>query len=72
MKKDAADLRNEAYDCTHGFKQRRTYSHHKFWLTFSKGLPEQPINLVLPRKTLEDLPSTKHFIVYTNKKVRKA
>ncbi len=71
LKKDAADLRYDSYDYTHGFKQRKTYLHHKFWLTFSKGLPEQPINLVLPRQTLERLPSSKHFIVYTDKKVRK-
>lgn len=71
LKDDATDLRNE-YRGYSNYKQRKTYPHRKFWLTFSKGMSERPINLVLPRKTLEGLPSTKHFIVYTNKKVRKA
>ena len=51
-------------------KARWHYPHRKYWLTYSTNLDERPINIVIPRKTLESLPHSKHFIV-TKEKVNK-
>lgn len=69
MKSDAAELRE--YDFVTMQKKRKTYPHRKFWLTYSAWMHEKPVNLVVPRDTLEKLPHSKHFIV-TKEKVRKA
>ena len=34
-----------------------------FWLTYSPKLHEKPVNLVVPRETLESLPKSRHFTV---------
>ena len=57
---DAQQLR-EDYSFTG--QRRKTYSHHKFWLTYSPYLNEKPVNLVTLRDNLEQLPHSKHFIV---------
>lgn len=67
LKADAEELRE---DDTIQTKKRKTYPHRKFWLTYSAWMHEKPVNLVVPRETLEKLPHSKHFIVYENKKVR--
>ena len=52
-------------------KYRFKYGHRKFWLTYSSRLAEKPVNLVIPRKTLESFKHSRHFIV-TKEEVRKA
>ncbi len=44
-------------------KARHKYPHRKYWLTYSTKMKEKPVNLVIPRDTLEKLPHTIHFIV---------
>ena len=44
-------------------KYRKSYRHRKFWLTYSSRLKEQPVNLVVPRTTLEAFQHSVHFIV---------
>ena len=65
MKSDAAELRED--DFMPMQKKRKTYSHRKFWLTFSAWMHEKPVNLVVPRDTLEKLPHSRHFIVAKGK-----
>ena len=48
-------------------KYRRKFPSGKFWLTYSPKLFEKPVNLVVPRETLENLPHSKHFEVSRNK-----
>lgn len=52
-------------------KYRTKYDHEKFWLTYSSRKHEQPLNLVVPRQTLESFPHSRHFIVQEGK-VKKA
>lgn len=40
----------------------KRYPHGAFWLSLSSNLDERPVNLVVPRGTLESL-SAKKFIV---------
>lgn len=47
-------------------KARHKYPHRKYWLTYSTKMKEKPVNLVIPRDTLEKMPHTKHFIVTTS------
>lgn len=61
MKADAEELREDDFDTMQ--KKRKTYSHRKFWLTFSAWMHEKPVNLVVPRDTLEKLPHSRHFII---------
>lgn len=74
LEEDIQELQDE--DCLDALlgwnwgKARKKYEHGKFWLTYSKYLKEQPVNLVAARETLEQLPHTKHFIV-TEKGVKK-
>ena len=70
VKADADTLRDSAqYNyCTP--KLRKTYSHRKFWLTYSTYLKEKPVNLVTTRERLVALPHTKHFIIYKGKVVK--
>ena len=44
-------------------RYRKSYRHRKFWLTYSSRLKEQPVNLVVPRTTLEAFQHSVHFIV---------
>lgn len=44
-------------------KARHKYPHRKYWLTYSTRMKEKPVNLVIPRDTLEKLPHTIHFVV---------
>jgi len=44
-------------------KARHRYPHNMYWLTYSTKIDEKPINLVIPRSELEQLPHTRHFIV---------
>lgn len=67
LKADAAELRQDSTTT----KKRKTYLHQKFWLTYSAWMHEKPVNLVVPRQTLEKLPHSRHFIVHENKKVKK-
>lgn len=48
-------------------KCRTRYNHKNFWLTYSTKMRERPVNLVLQRQTLEQLPHSRHFVVHTNK-----
>ena len=48
-------------------KKRKTYKHKKFWLTYSAWMHEKPVNLVVPRETLENLPHSKHFMITKDK-----
>lgn len=58
---DAKELRREIDEGgSMVFKKR--YQHGAFWLSLSSRLTEKPVNLVIPRKTLEGL-SAKHFTV---------
>lgn len=70
LKADANSLRDSAQYSYGAPKLRKTYSHRKFWLTYSTYLKEQPVNLVTTRQNLEALPHTKHFIVYKGKVVK--
>lgn len=44
-------------------KYRQKYPHGKFWLTYSSHMHEKPVNLIMQREVLEQLPHSKHFIV---------
>ncbi|MBR6626199.1 MAG: hypothetical protein IKL01_08365 [Mailhella sp.] len=57
---DAEELRREADEGSAVFAKR--YPHGAFWLSLSPKLSERPVNLVVPRGTLEAL-SAKKFIV---------
>lgn len=57
-----ADISTGAY----GQKFRRKFGCGKFWLTYSPRLFEKPVNLVIPRETLEGFPNSKHFVVAGN------
>ena len=70
LKTDANELREDSIELFQN-KSRKTYPHRKFWLTYSTWMFEKPVNLVVPRDTLEKLPHSKHFIV-SKEKVRKA
>lgn len=59
---DAQKLRDEGMPDSRGLARLR-YSHNKFWLTYSDNLDEKPVNMVVPRQTLEGLPHTKHLTV---------
>ena len=66
LKSDANELREDSIELFQN-KSRKTYPHRKFWLTYSAWLFEKPVNLVIPRTTLEKLPHSKHFIVAKGK-----
>lgn len=68
LKADAEELRED--DFMPAQKKRKTYPHHMFWLTYSCWLAEKPVNLVVPRDTLENLPHSAHFIVTKQKATR--
>lgn len=68
MKADAKELREDDFYIMQ--KKRKTYPHRIFWLTYSTWMHEKPVNLVVPRETLEKLPHSKHFIV-TKEKVER-
>lgn len=57
---DAESLRDTSND--YG-KSRKHYLHHKFWLTYSPNLKEQPVNLVLPRATYKSLSKSSELII---------
>lgn len=61
LMEDAKELRREI-DEGGSMVFKRRYPHGAFWLSFSSNLEEQPVNLVIPRKTLEGL-SVKCFAV---------
>ena len=65
LKSDAAELRED--DFMPQAKKRKTYPHRKFWLTYSAWMHEKPVNLVVPRDTLEKLPHSRHFMITTDK-----
>lgn len=68
IKSDVEKFRAEYTPSFYQGKQRKKYeSISDFWLTLSKHLKEQPINLVIPRQILEALPFSKHFIVTREK-----
>lgn len=61
LMEDARELRREIDECgSMVFKKR--YPHGAFMLTLSSNLDERPVNLVIPRETLESL-SVKKFTV---------
>lgn len=68
LKSDAAQLSED--DFMPAQKKRKTYPHRKFWLTYSAWMHEKPVNLVVPRDTLEKLQHSKHFII-TRTEVKK-
>lgn len=59
---DVQKLRDEGEPDVRGMARLR-YPHGKFWLTYSDGYDEKPVNLVVPRETLERLPRSKHLTV---------
>lgn len=65
LKSDAAELRED--DFMLQSKKRKTYPHRKFWLTYSAWMHEKPVNLVVPRDTLENLPHSRHFVITKDK-----
>lgn len=62
LKRDAEELREDGPD-SWTTKRRKIYDHRRFWLTYSAWMPEKPVNLVFPRKELEKLSKSRHFIV---------
>jgi hypothetical protein len=60
LMEDAKELRRDVDEGGMIFKKR--YPHGAFMLTLSSNLDERPVNLVIPRGTLETL-SVKKFIV---------
>lgn len=60
LMEDARELRRDADGGSTAVK--RYYPHGAFWLTLSARLDERPVNLVVPRETLESL-SAKKFAV---------
>ena len=68
LKADAEELREDDFMLAQ--KKRKTYPHRMFWLTYSCWLAEKPVNLVVPRDTLENLPHSAHFIVTKQKATR--
>ena len=57
---DAKELRRDVDEGSMIFAKR--YPHGAFWLTLTTDKDERPVNLVIPRKTLESL-SVKKFTV---------
>ena len=55
IKQDAEELRESG-------RRRRLYLHDRFWLTYSAYKDEKPVNLVVPRRTLENLKNAAHYI----------
>lgn len=60
LMEDARALRRDVEDG--GMVFRKRYPHGDFWLTLTTDKDERPVNLVIPRKTLESL-SAKKFRV---------
>ena len=60
---DSNELRKESKS-NGGSKHRKYYKN--FWLTHSSNLFEKPVNLVMPRKTLETFKNSKHFYITKN------
>ena len=66
---DAKELRKESK--LNGVqKNRKRYENANFWLTYSGQLFEKPVNLVMPRNTLENFKSSKHFYI-TKSEIKK-
>ena len=61
---DAKELRRDVDEGSMIFAKR--YPHGEFWLTLTTDKDERPVNLVIPRKTLETL-SAKRFNVTPEK-----
>ena len=67
-----SDLYNDAKDLRHQSKlngvqkNRKRYENANFWLTYSGQLFEKPVNLVMPRNTLENFKNSRHFVVLKN------
>ena len=57
---DAKELRAESKSLG-GSKHRKYYKN--FWITHSTRLFEKPVNLVMPRNTLETFKNSKHFYI---------
>lgn len=60
LMEDAKALRRDVEDGSMVFRKR--YPHGDFWLTLTTDKDERPVNLVVPRETLESL-SVKKFSV---------
>lgn len=62
---ERCDELRKAYD--EGYMETRVkFPHGDFWLTFSPAMDEMPINLVVPRSTLETLPGARRFRITAN------
>ena len=57
--RDYCDLQIEANE--KDINNRKRYSHGRYWLTYSYFLNEKPVNLVIPRHELEELPRSIQF-----------
>lgn len=57
-----SNLLREEYDMGY-METRRKFPHGAFWLTLSPTMDEMPVNLVIPRTSLEKLPKTRRFLV---------
>ena len=70
------DLYNDAKELRHQSKlngvqkHRKRYENTNFWLTYSGQLFEKPVNLVMPRNTLETFKNSKHFYI-TKSEIKK-
>ena len=64
---DANNLRAESKSLG-GSKHRKYYKN--FWITHSQKLFESPVNLVMPRNTLENFKNSKHFYI-TKSEIKK-
>ena len=60
---DAKKLRKESNSL--GVAKNRKY-YKNFWITHSQKLFEKPVNLVMPRNTLENFKNSKHFYITKN------
>ena len=60
---DANNLRAESKSL--GVSKNRKY-YKNFWITHSNRLFESPVNLVMPRNTLETFKNSKHFYITKN------
>lgn len=55
-----SDCMREAYDMGY-METRKKFQHGAFWLTLSTSMDEMPVNLVIPRRSLEQIQGTRRF-----------
>ena len=55
-----SDCMRKAYDMGY-METRKKFQHGAFWLTLSTSMDEMPVNLVIPRRSLEQIQGTRRF-----------